>query len=301
MPFSPTLEVKESNMSSYSFKAKNKETGEIFEVRAMDDYFGHHRYGYKIDDHTMTEDYFNERYEEIPTPPHDNKTEESWEECPCGNKRINGKCTAKVIDLESWGDTWAEKLREKLYKRFGEHTTIGENRYASDFLEEIVIPFITSIVQDTRKKAVEEIDENTSDGYHTFKELYDHRITLYIALCKSLKLLSKLNHETDMPHCWCNPKKTVYENGNMVISHSGFEVWRSKRHADGELCFGTGTQFIMGVNKMNGEQISYHIPIERWSETEFAETLEQGIEWDGHSSEDVINRLQALLTNVKED
>ena len=27
-------------------------------------------------------------------------------------------------------------------------------------------------------------------------------------------------HETDMPHCWCNPKKQVMENGNMVIIHN---------------------------------------------------------------------------------
>lgn len=27
-------------------------------------------------------------------------------------------------------------------------------------------------------------------------------------------------HETDMPHCFCNPRKEVMENGNMVIVHS---------------------------------------------------------------------------------
>ncbi len=26
----------------------------------------------------------------------------------------------------------------------------------------------------------------TCDGYHTFDELYDHRITLYISLCKQI-------------------------------------------------------------------------------------------------------------------
>lgn len=29
------------------------------------------------------------------------------------------------------------------------------------------------------------VDENTSDGFHTFRELYDHRIALFIALMKS--------------------------------------------------------------------------------------------------------------------
>ena len=31
-----------------------------------------------------------------------------------------------------------------------------------------------------------EAEVSISDGYHTFDELYDHRITLYIALCKSM-------------------------------------------------------------------------------------------------------------------
>lgn len=102
------------------------------------------------------------------------------------------------------------------------------------------------------------------DGYHTFDELYDHRITLYIALC-----------------------------GN-IIRYGQTIAWRSKKHSDGELCFGTGTQFILGIGKEQGEQISYHIPIERWNETNFAETLEKAPEWDGHTSEDVLNRLKAL-------
>ncbi len=27
-------------------------------------------------------------------------------------------------------------------------------------------------------------------------------------------------HETDMPYCWCNPRKEVMPNGNMVIIHN---------------------------------------------------------------------------------
>lgn len=103
-----------------------------------------------------------------------------------------------------------------------------------------------------------------SDGYHTFDELYDHRITLYIALCAAQRLF------TDK------------------------EVWRSKRHSDGEICFGTGTQFVLGIGSKSGEQVTYHIPIERWDETNFAITLEKAHEWDGHTSEDVLERLKLL-------
>ena len=109
------------------------------------------------------------------------------------------------------------------------------------------------------------------DCYHTFSELYDHRITLWIALCRV-----EANHKVRLPSGWWN------------------DVWRSKRHSDGELCFGTGTQFVLGIARPFHLQMTYHIPIERWDETDFAETLEVAPEWDGHTSDDVIERLKKL-------
>jgi hypothetical protein len=119
------------------------------------------------------------------------------------------------------------------------------------------------------KKPVIEIktDEvEISDGYHTFTQLYDHRITLYIALCKQR-----------------NARKNEFApNGN---------VWRSKKHSDGTSWDGW---FILGICKLKGFQITYHLPIERWNETDFAETLEQAPEYDGHTPEDVLERLKTL-------
>lgn len=106
------------------------------------------------------------------------------------------------------------------------------------------------------------------DGYHTFDELYDHRITLYIALCRTIK-------------------DFIYTGRYQI-------VWRSKYHSDGELCFGTGTQFILGIGKDKYGQISYHIPIERWCETNFAETFDKAPGWDGHTSDDVLERIKRL-------
>ena len=107
------------------------------------------------------------------------------------------------------------------------------------------------------------------DGYHTFDELYDHRITLYIALCFQIK---------QQPY---GDKK--------------HKVWRSKRHSDGELCFGTGTQFVLGIGTEAGNQITYHVPIERWHETDgITEYVEAPSPWDGHTSDDVLTRLKAL-------
>ena len=110
---------------------------------------------------------------------------------------------------------------------------------------------------------VKDIGE-VSDGYHTFSELYEHRITLFIALCR-----------------------VGYSIGRATI-------WRSRKHSDGEICFGTGTQFLLGINKGKGKQITYHIPIEKWDKTDFAETLDKAPEFDGHTSEDVLKRLNEI-------
>lgn len=128
------------------------------------------------------------------------------------------------------------------------------------------------------------IDGCDCDGYHTFDELYDHRITLFIVLCKMANAADEVNKSM-----------RAFKEG-FAFNQNGWirQVWRSKRHSDGELCFGTGTQFVMGINKEAGQQITYHIPIARWDETDFAETLDKAPEFDGHTSEDVLKRLKQL-------
>ncbi len=104
--------------------------------------------------------------------------------------------------------------------------------------------------------------EQVSDGYHTIEELYDHRITLYISLCR------------------------------MVKKNTRLPVWRSGKHSDGTHYDGW---FMLAIGSRPGEQITYHIPISRWNETEFAETYEQApAEFDGHTSKDVLERLKKL-------
>lgn len=104
-----------------------------------------------------------------------------------------------------------------------------------------------------------------SDGYHTFDELYEHRITLFIALCRAYA-------------------KDVTEYKSLLI-------WRSKLHSDGTMFDGG---FIMGIGKETGKQITYHLPMSDWRETDFAETLENAPLFDGHTADDVLNRLKEL-------
>lgn len=108
----------------------------------------------------------------------------------------------------------------------------------------------------------------TCDGYHTFDELYDHRITLFIALCRAYA-------------------EWIDAEGLSTIPHS----WRSKLHSDGTNFDGW---FILGLKEDKGEQITYHLPLLRWDETCFAETLDRAPEFDGHTPDDVLERLKKL-------
>jgi hypothetical protein len=101
-----------------------------------------------------------------------------------------------------------------------------------------------------------------SDGYHTFGELYEHRIALFIALC-----------------AW------IREAGVGPIA------WRSRVHHDGTMFDGW---FISGIGKKAGEQITYHLPMAEWENCDFMLELERAPEWDGHTSADVVNRLRDL-------
>lgn len=107
------------------------------------------------------------------------------------------------------------------------------------------------------------IDANfISDGYHTFAELYTHRIALFIALCRMI-----------------------------LKGPTTKEVWKSKKHHDGTMYKGW---FIMGVGMKKGEQISYHLPMSYWLTLKDIATLAKAPEWDGHDSNEVVKRLLEL-------
>jgi hypothetical protein len=116
---------------------------------------------------------------------------------------------------------------------------------------------------------------DVSDGYHTFEELYEHRNRLFLALVK------------------------IYDN---YITPLGCNVkcWKSKLHHDNTMFDGF---FILGMivtrppfeTHKNPEvsQISYHLPIKYWHLAKVVE-LERAPVWDGHTSNDVLERLLRL-------
>lgn len=105
------------------------------------------------------------------------------------------------------------------------------------------------------------MNKEISDGYHTFDELYKQRNNLWIALCR-------------------------------IAHNKGLPVWRTIIHSDGT--FSSRGWFVLVIDKERGEQMSYHMPMDMWTETDFAETLNRGYEYDGHTAEDVLNRISKL-------
>lgn len=117
---------------------------------------------------------------------------------------------------------------------------------------------------------------DVSDGYHTIEELYDHRITLWITLCRILS-------------DYANTVAGEWGSGTPEESEI---PWRSKLHHDGT---GYDGWFMLGYGFKKGNQITYHVPLSRWDETDFAKTHAKApVPFDGHTSQDVLERLKSL-------
>lgn len=107
-----------------------------------------------------------------------------------------------------------------------------------------------------------EVKGELSDGYHTFNELYEFRKVYNAALFNE----------------WAKTSK--------------YDVHKSWKHHDGELCFGGGW-FIVVATLPTG-QISNHYKAEDWGLFDVPHTEKAKYEFDGHTSKDVLDRLKAL-------
>ena len=114
------------------------------------------------------------------------------------------------------------------------------------------------------KKLPGNLSELVSDGYHTFKELYEFRL-MYNAMLFEV---------------WATNEECA--------------VHKSIRHADGELCFGGGW-FIVMATIPEGGQISNHYEMKYWDLFPGVEVRERADVWDGHTSEDVLERLRKAI------
>ena len=75
----------------------------------------------------------------------------------------------------------------------------------------------------------------------------------------------------------------------LAVNHPEI-AWKSRRGHDGEKC---DRMFIAGLSLPQG-QITYHLPDRLWDLCQVRE-LTQAPQWDGHTSQDVIDRLMEWI------
>lgn len=113
--------------------------------------------------------------------------------------------------------------------------------------------------------------EELSDGYHTFNELYKYRMLYNAAFFNSLAF-----YDNWADGCW----------------HVGFDVHKSKKHSDGEDCFGGGWFIVMA--ELPTGQISNHYEMKCWDLFKIPEKDRANV-WDGHSPQEAAKRLEDYL------
>lgn len=96
----------------------------------------------------------------------------------------------------------------------------------------------------------------TSDGYHTFDELYHHRAVLF----------------------------------SVIVATFPGRSWKSLHHHDGTMYDG---MFIVGIGTPAGPA-TYHYDVEPYWDMFPCEVLDRAPEWDGHTPSDAIERIGTL-------
>lgn len=150
--------------------------------------------------------------------------------------------TVRPIDASRFGkilEQWRKDCLE-------DNDTQGADIIADVILELDDMPTITQPL----------ITGDTSDGYHTFNELYHHRAVLFSVIC---------NARPDI-------------------------AWKSKRHHDGTMYDG---MFIVGIETPEG-QATYHYDIEPYWSMFHVKELEFAPKWDGHTPDEAIRRIGTL-------
>lgn len=118
-----------------------------------------------------------------------------------------------------------------------------------------------------------------SDTFHTFEELYEFRKVYNAALFNEWAQHQQVS-ETEFVHL------------NVPRLLPKYDVHKSWRHNDGELCFGGGWFIVVAV--LPNGQISNHYEAKDWDLFRIPETPTAKYAWDGHTSEDVLKRLMEL-------
>lgn len=159
----------------------------------------------------------------------------------------------------------ARKLRERTKKPMGKSMqrmfteTLGIYAHHISWMNpdkatnrwDVIVNYLADLIEP------QPIDGNTSDGYHTFDELYHHRAVLF----------------------------------SVIVENFATRAWKSKLHADGTMYEG---MFIVGIETPDG-QATYHYDVEPYWNLFRCKEVDRAPEWDGHTPDQAIDRIGKLV------
>lgn len=136
---------------------------------------------------------------------------------------------------------------------------------------------LTKVASENKAQYTEEVEAlEVSDGYHTFHELYQHRMALNAALF----------------NFWAAERiKLERFFGLEYVAPPIPKVMKSKLHNDGTMF--EGGYFVVLAITVEG-QISYHYQLKHWDEFRIPEVERIPIPYDNHTPKGVIERLMKL-------
>ena len=135
-------------------------------------------------------------------------------------------------------------------------------------------------------EAISLVDSNkVSDGYHTFEELYEFRKLYNAALFN------------EWAYSVMNPKPDANGFYYLGAGRPKHDVHKSWRHNDGELCFGGGWFIVVAM--LPAGQITNHYEEKDWDLFKIPEKQRAMFEYDGHTAQDVVKRMECLFENKK--
>lgn len=157
--------------------------------------------------------------------------------------------------------TISDSERREVAKKMREYNV-------AEFKESAIIPFLECLghgytdwqgILDELADLIEPqpIDGNTSDGHHTFNELYHHRAVLF----------------------------------SVIVENFADRAWKSKLHADGTMYEG---MFIVGIETPDG-QATYHYDVVPYWNLFRCKEVDRAPEWDGHTPDQAIERIGKLV------
>lgn len=190
-----------------------------------------------------------------------------------------------VLRLRSASDWLGNDVRKPFQLLIDEIVHIISKDSLQSLSGERIRNYVDHIIQhDIPLQKLIDISHNKgelSDGYHTFYELYYFRMLYNAALFNE----------------WGKHIITVNEwspiHGKIKKSLPTYNVHKSKKHHDGELCFGGGWFIVVAV--LPTGQISNHYEEKYWDLFQIPETEKALFEFDGHNASDVANRLEELV------